>query len=195
MATSFGVPATGSAVRQSDPALVERCIDGDESAWHELVERYVRLIYSVALKTGISAADADDVVQNVCLILLRRLPALRDHTRLTAWLVTTTRRECWQFKRRLPDHDGLEETVAGEESPDNDVLSWERQQMVHEALGRIDDRCRQLLTALFLDPAEPSYELIAQRLGLPLGSVGPTRARCFRKLEQALQDLGFDGAL
>jgi hypothetical protein len=61
-------------------------------------------------------------------------------------------------------------------------------------MRRLDERCRTLLTALFLDPATPGYESIAARLGMPIGSIGPTRARCFRKLDAILRELGFDGS-
>ena len=66
---------------------------------------------------------------------------------------------------------------------------------MRQALRRLDDGCRELLTALFLDPAGPSYEAIAARLGMPVGSIGPTRARCFRKLEALLRETGIDAAV
>ena len=78
----------------NDAALVHACLAGDQRAWDELVERYGRLVYGIPRRMGFSAADADDVFQNVFAILLRYLSDLRDYTRLAAWLVTTTRREC-----------------------------------------------------------------------------------------------------
>ncbi|MDP9470292.1 MAG: sigma-70 family RNA polymerase sigma factor [Chloroflexota bacterium] len=179
---------------RSDPALVQACIDGEEGAWYELVERYSRLVYSIALRNGFPAADADDVVQNVFLIALRRLTGLRDQTRLSSWLITTTYRECWRLRRREPAQDELDEALPDAGEPVGaDLLRWEREQQVHEALGRIDERCRELLSALFLEEDESSYAVIAERLGVPVGSIGPTRARCFKKLEKALGQVGFTG--
>jgi RNA polymerase sigma factor (sigma-70 family) len=177
---------------RSDPALVEACLAGHEWAWDELVERYGRLVFSVARRTGLTTEDAEDVVQDVFTIALRRLHGLRDQTRLSSWLITTTYRECWRLGRRAgaPPVPLDAEVVDGGAPPVEEVVRWEREQLVHEALGRIDGRCRALLTALFLDDGEPSYQEIAGRLDMPVGSIGPTRARCFRKLETALVELG-----
>jgi RNA polymerase sigma factor (sigma-70 family) len=180
---------------ETDPALVESCLNGDPQAWDELVERYGRLVYSIPRRIGLSAADADDVFQDVFATLLRSLGSLRDRTRLSAWLITTTRRECWRRGRSSPRHAELDESLADGAPPAVDEITrWEREQGVREAVRRLDDRCSALLTALFLDATSPSYEAIAARLGMPVGSIGPTRARCFRKLEAHLRELGVDDA-
>jgi RNA polymerase sigma factor (sigma-70 family) len=174
---------------RSDPNLVQACLDGKQSAWDELVERYGRLVYSIARDCGLAETDAEDAFQNVFLVLHRRLETLRDQTKLTSWLITTTRRECWRVarrSRRTSEHDLLEIDAAEAER----TREWEQAQDVREALERLGGRCEELLTALFLDPRQPNYEQIAARLGMPLGSIGPTRARCFQKLEQILRDLG-----
>jgi RNA polymerase sigma factor (sigma-70 family) len=178
---------------QSDPALVRACLDGDETAWHELVERYGRLVYSVPRRYGMAAADADDVFQGVFVILSRQLGALRDQTRLSSWLITTAHRECWRLRRAARDQQHLDEAVVADGAPPvDDLIRAEREQGVRDALARVDERCRDLLTALFLDPSEPNYAAIGARLGMPVGSIGPTRARCFRKLEAILRELGID---
>lgn len=200
------VPATlvGERVRgdaesggkyRNDPALVEACLAGHQWAWDELVERYGRLVFSVARRSGLTTQDAEDVVQNVFTIALRRLHALRDQTRLSSWLITTAYRECWRLGRRAGGAPvSLDtEVVDSGAPPVEEVVRWEREQLVHEALARVDGRCRALLTALFLDDREPSYQEIAGRLGMPVGSIGPTRARCFRKLEMVLTELGVAG--
>jgi RNA polymerase sigma factor (sigma-70 family) len=188
--------ATGGRGRprfESDPALIRACLAGDEGAWHDLVDRYGRLVYSIARGYGLSADDADDVFQGVFVILNRQLGALRDQTRLSSWLITTTHRECWRLRRRDRDREPLDEAVAAEGPPPvEEIIRREREQGVREALARLDGRCRELLTALFLDPSLPSYEAIGARLGMPIGSIGPTRARCFRKLEAILLELGID---
>lgn len=185
-------------VRLSDPLLVRACLAGDEAAWEELVDRYGRLVYAISRRLGLSETDAEDVFQNVFVALLRNLSSLRDQTRLSAWLITTTRREAWRLGRSgaRRAEDELDESLpADDPGALDDVLRWEREQGVRQAMRRLDDRCRKLLTLLFLEPATPSYESVASRLGIPIGSVGPTRARCFKKLDAILRELGVDGVV
>jgi len=184
-------------VSAGDEALVQACLGGDQRAWDELVDRYGRLVYAIPRRMGLSPMDADDVFQEVFATLVRSLGSLRDQRRLAGWLITTTRRECWRRGRAAAQRRETEmaETIAdGGSEPIDDVVRWEREQAVRQALRRLDERCRALLTALFLEASAPSYEEIAAHLGMPVGSIGPTRARCFRKLDAILRELGFDGA-
>ena len=179
------------ARHHGDPALVRACLAGDERAWDELIERYGRLVYSIPRRAGLSADDADDVFQDVFTTLFRRLDALRDRTRLSAWLITTTYRECWRTGKLAHRTVDLDDAVVDIGAPPlEEVVRWERKQGVRETLRCLDDRCRELLTALFLDPTAPSYEAIAARLRMPPGGIGPTRARCFKKLEAVLREMG-----
>ena len=189
-----GAPREPAArVFHSDPSLVGACLAGDERAWEELVERYGRLVYAIPRRMGFSAADADDVFQAVFTLLLRHLPRLRDQTRLSSWLITTTRRECWRFGRKAPRHDGLDEAIADDaDPPQAEIERGEREQAVRQAMRRLDGRCRDLLVALFLAPAPPAYEALGAQLGMPVGSIGPTRARCLRKLEGLLLEEGIE---
>lgn len=192
------VPATAPdapepAAHRSDPALVAACLAGDERAWQEVIDRYGRLVLSIPRRMGMAPADAEDVFQNVFAILFRSLPSLQDQTRLSAWLITTTRRESWRVSNRVKPTDELDETLAAvSDEPVADVARLEREQAVREAMARLDPRCRRLLTALFLDPEPSGYTEIAAELGMAMGSIGPTRARCFRKLEPILRELGVD---
>lgn len=186
---------SGKADRRDDAGLVRACIAGEAGAWDELVERYGRLVFASARRCGLGPEDAEDVVQNVFTIMLRRLKTLRDQARLSSWLITTTYRESWRLARARHDattaelDDRIRDTS---EAPPEEVARLEREQLVHTALRRIDDRCRNLLSALFLDADEPSYEEIATRFDMAIGSIGPTRARCFRKLERILAEVGID---
>lgn len=181
---------------QSDPALIQACLTGDETAWEELVDRYGRLVYSVPRRDGLSETDADDVFQNVFATLFRRLGDLRDQTRLSSWLITTAHRESWRVGKLARRNVELDDGVADAGAPPLDEIARaERDQGVRDALRRLDDRCRDLLTALFLVPETPSYDEIGARLGMPVGSIGPTRARCFKKLEAVLRELGVEPAL
>ena len=82
-----------------DTELVEACLQGEGQAWEALLVRYQRLIYSIPLRYGLSEHDANDIFQNVCVLLWENLKKIRDRERLGAWLVITTRRECWRMLR------------------------------------------------------------------------------------------------
>jgi RNA polymerase sigma factor (sigma-70 family) len=176
-----------------DTMLVQACLAGDGRAWESLVTRYQRLVYSVALRCGLNADDADDVFQVVFTTLFRRLPGLRDHNRLASWLITTTYRESWRVGRSARGRMPLDETVIDVSTPAPELVAQaDRDQRVRDAMERLDERCRRLLTALFLEHDAPSYGDIAVRFGVPVGSIGPTRARCFKKLETLLGEAGID---
>jgi RNA polymerase sigma factor (sigma-70 family) len=181
---------------RSDAELIDACLRGEEQAWHELVARYSRLVYSIPRHRGFSAEDSDDVFQNVFTIVYRQLPSLREPRALAAWLITITQRQCSRVHRPGSATLGLDETTL--ESPeqlDDPVQLWERAQLVEQALNRLDERCRELLRALFLDTSAESYQAVAARLQIPIGSIGPTRARCFKKLAQILEEMGIDSYL
>ncbi|MHC4413814.1 MAG: RNA polymerase sigma factor [Planctomycetota bacterium] len=176
---------------RSDATLVQSCLAGSEAAWDELVERYGRLVYSIARRYGFSEADADDLFQNVFAILHRKLDSVRDYDRLSAWLIRTTHRECFRIGRRSGRHAELDQSIVDPGAPAGEqAVAWERQHLVRQALARLGGQCEQLLTALFLASGQPSYQAIAERLGMKVGSIGPTRARCFEKLEKILKEMG-----
>lgn len=179
-----------------DPALVAACLAGDQRAWEAVVDRYGRLVYSVPRRAGLSEADADDVFQVVFAAMVRALPGLRDQTRLSSWLITTARRESWRVSARVRAGGAeLDEAVPDRAAaPIENVARLEREQAVREAMAGLDPKCRDLLTALFLDPEPAAYGVVAERLGMAIGSIGPTRARCFRKLEPLLREAGIDDA-
>jgi RNA polymerase sigma factor (sigma-70 family) len=175
----------------NDTSLIQACIDGEDAAWRELVERYGRLVYSIPLRNGLSSVDADDVFQNVFTIVFNQLSRLRNQNVLAAWLITITWRESRRLIKLARNQDGLDEKIEDDQPPPPDqVQTWERQHMVHQALGQLGSPCRELLTILFLETPTPRYEEIAKRLGVPVGSIGPTRARCFKKLEALLVSIG-----
>jgi len=180
-------------VYRSDPKLIEACLAGQQQAWNEVVDRYGRLVYSIPKRYGLSDADADDVFQSVFTILYRKLDSLQDKTRLSAWLITTTHRECWRIGKKSDGAATLNEQIVNVSSPtDSQLETWERQHLIREAVQQLGGSCRDLLAALFFDSTEPSYEQIAERLNIKVGSIGPTRARCFKKLERLLIEMGFE---
>jgi RNA polymerase sigma factor (sigma-70 family) len=181
-------------MHRSDPELIKACQRGDQSAWNDLVDQYGRLVYSIPRRYGLSDADADEVFAGVWATAFRKLDDLRDDTRLSAWLITTTHRECWRIGKKRGTYKQLDATIADVSGPSTEqAQTWERQHQVRTALQQLGGRCEELLTALFLERggAEANYESIARRLDMPVGSIGPTRARCFKKLQTILEEMGF----
>lgn len=198
-AYNAGVPTPAASRNALDDAvLVSRCLDGDALAWEALVRRYQRLVYAIALRAGLDGHAAADVFQIVFTRLLEHLSRMARPERLQAWIVTTAKREALLQRRRsarvlsmtVPDGDagtaGFEwETADNALLPDEALAELQMLARVRLALDEIDERCRRLLLALFGDD-DPAYDDVAKRLGMPVGSVGPTRSRCLAKLRRAL---------
>lgn len=175
----------------SDADLVQACLDGDAGGWDEILARFGRLVYSIPRRHRFSDADADDVFQGVMTILFRKLGTIRDRDRLSAWLIRTTHRECYRVGKLNGRYADLDRDIEDVNEPsDRDAEVWERRHLVRLGLRRLGGRCERLLTALFLSPGKPSYEEIARKLEMNVGSIGPTRARCFEKLEKILLEMG-----
>ncbi len=180
----------------TDDLLVGQCLAGDKSSWEVLLRRYERLIYHTALREGATPDEAADVFQSVCLIWLEELGRIRDTRRLGAWLVTTTRRECWARWKKDHTVEGdamtLLEDRAGEESSPEALSSQAEDALLLQAgLKELADPCRTLLHLLYFEPKHPSYSVIARRLDIPVNSLGPTRARCLQKLKDILGKKGW----
>jgi RNA polymerase sigma factor (sigma-70 family) len=180
---------------RSPAQLVQAAQAGDRPAWEELVERYAGLVWAVARSHRLGPADASDVSQTVWLRLVENLGRLRDPEHLGGWLTTTARHECLRTLRRsgreLPSDEAPAEAASTpEESPEWQLLEAERHRFVWLGLSRLSPRCQILLRALASHP-ESSYEEISAALGMPVGSIGPTRARCLSYLRRQLADLGF----
>jgi RNA polymerase sigma factor (sigma-70 family) len=178
----------------TDPELVSMCLKGDALAWEALIMRYRRLIYSVPVRFGFSSADAGDVFQAVCLKLIEHLHELKDETKVSAWLITTTTRQCIYVRslkyRETGTGDDTEEPVDPSENVEKLRIMTEEQQTVREAVEQLTGRCRTLIEMLYFDPRALSYEEISQALEMPVASIGPTRARCLDKLRSLLRRRG-----
>lgn len=172
-----------------DSELITAAAAGDGRAWSQLVDRHAPLVWSVGRGCGLQKEDAEDVAQTVFTALVRRLPHLRDHAALSGWLVVSAKREAWRVSTRNRLHAGRggdSEEAQGQVAPGDPGLI-ERQHAVRASLARQDARCRTLLIELFGVGDQPSYEDIADRLGLLPNSVGPTRRRCLDKLLEDLE--------
>jgi len=167
--------------------LVTSARNGDKQAWEALVDRYAPLIWSICRSYRLGRADAEDVGQNVWLHLLDHLDRIRDPAALPGWLVTTTRRECGRIMRGLQAAgNALElEKIPDEQTgmAEDELLAAELSSALREAFAHLPPCCQQLLALLIEDPPV-SYAEISARLGIPVGSIGPSRGRCLDKLRR-----------
>ncbi len=170
--------------------LVSRAAQGDKHAWDALVERYIPLIWSICRKHRLGEADAEDVGQNVWLQLFDQLGKIRDPAALPGWLATVTRRECLRVtgaaQRRLIVGYAIDaETIVDErsEAAEQELLAAERHAALREAFATLPPSDQRLVALLLEDPPLP-YAEISVRLGIPIGSIGPTRRRCLDKLRR-----------
>lgn len=182
-----------------DVALVQRCLRGEQTAWGDLVGRYERLVQVIVRRAGLDEHHAADVCQTVFSRLVQHLPRIGDPSRLRAWIVTSARREAVLQLRRsrltvsmtrdADDDAGADEWDVADATPTAEAALDEHQQLqrLQWALDRLEPRQRDLMRMLFDDgAAKVSYEAVSARLGIPPGSIGPTRARCLQKLRVML---------
>jgi RNA polymerase sigma factor (sigma-70 family) len=172
--------------------LVERVAAGEATACDALVDEFAGLLWAITRAYGLSPADAADVAQNTWLRVLQRLDRLRDPSKLGAWMGTIARRECLNVLRQqsrvlvlneLPE--AVDDTCAHELA----LIAEERDATLWTAVERLAPRDRALLRMLVADP-QPSYVEIGAALGMPIGSIGPTRARALARLRSEAESLG-----
>jgi RNA polymerase sigma factor (sigma-70 family) len=172
----------------SDTDLVTRAANGDEHAWDALVERYAPLVWCICRRHRLGDADADDVGQSVWLQLTAQLDKVRDPAALAGWLAITTRRECSRVlraARRSPAVGYVQEGIPDEQTgmAEHELLAAERHAALREAFTRLPPCCQRLIAMLIEDPPAP-YAQISAQLGIPVGSIGPSRGRCLDKLRR-----------
>jgi RNA polymerase sigma factor (sigma-70 family) len=173
-------------------SLVRRAAEGDRQAWEGLVDQYSRLIWSITVDFKLMDGDAADVSQTTWLRLLQHIDRIEYPDRVGSWLAATARNECLRSlaarKRVVLGHDDVEldNAVAPGPAIDERLLADESAQVVRDALSRLPRRWQRLLEMLMSDPPV-SYAEISDELGLPIGSIGPTRGRCLARLRVLLQ--------
>ena len=183
---------------REDQRLVEACLAGDPRAWEALVRRHERLVYAVARSYRLEGDDLADVFQEVFAALVRGLPRLQEPRTLVRWLSSTTERiaraTALRARRERAIAPAVEPGVLAEmpgpqAAVEADLERLEQQALLRLALESLAPRCRGLIQALYYEEPAPAYAEISRRLGIPIGSIGPTRSRCFERLRESLTRL------
>jgi len=184
-------------VRTSQPdrsariaGLVNAARAGDEDAFGQIVTELSPMLWQVARAAGLSSSDAEDVVQTTWIRLLTHLSDIHTSGALTAWLVTTTKREAWRVRaagrRQLPaDQELFAELPSDGPGSEELMILDEQHRTLWAAISRLSQRCQELLRILAFAPQQ-DYSTIAAALGMRVGSIGPTRGRCLAKLRAVL---------
>jgi RNA polymerase sigma factor (sigma-70 family) len=184
---------TGRLTGEEVAALVRDAAQGDHHSWDTLVREFSGMIWAIARAHRLSDATAADVAQTTWLRLFEHLTDLQDPTRAGAWLATTARRECLRVIRDAQRNVTLDDAIPDRESSDptpaDALLLAERQAAVVRAFGRLRPRDRDLLRLLMVEP-RLDYQEISLTLGIPIGSIGPTRARALERLKHSLANAG-----
>jgi RNA polymerase sigma factor (sigma-70 family) len=168
--------------------LLQLAADGERAAWDALVDRFGQMVWSIARSFRLDDAAAKDVAQTVWLRLVENVDSIHDPERLPGWLATTCRREAMRAldasKRTVPT-EFTYDVADPSPSLDEMMIDDEESRQILSAFTTLDATCRQLLRLFTVEPAL-SYEEIAETLGRPIGSLGPTRSRCIEKLKLAV---------
>jgi RNA polymerase sigma factor (sigma-70 family) len=158
------------------------------------------------VRYGLSTGEVEDVGQEVFWALAQQLDRIEEPERLGGWLLTTARRVSWRLiRRKRQEQPNQAADIAESELPAGKlvgpahfpnyaelVAGWDRQAALQSGMAHLGERCRELLRMIFLDADEPSYDEISEQLGMPKGSIGPTRNRCLAQLRVILEGLGFN---
>jgi RNA polymerase sigma factor (sigma-70 family) len=191
MSVADSVPDPGAG-RSNMAVLLRRAAAGDMQAWNSLVARYGRLIWSITVRFKLMESDAADVVQTTWMRLIEHIDRIEQPDRIGSWLAATARNECLRQvaarKRLLLVREDTEFDGVDYHGPqvDEALLAAERAQVVREAMAHLPAQWQRLLELLMADPPI-SYAEISDQLGLPVGSIGPTRGRCLAKLRVLLE--------
>lgn len=186
----------GRQLERSDGELVRSCRKGDQAAWDLLVERYQRLIYAVPRRAGLSEEQASDVFQEVFLTLLQKIDELEQPEKIRSWIVTTAKFKTWGVIRgsRFVYSPETEEEMEAEmtsivdKAPlaDDLLVELEEQHMIRTALEKLEERCRTILSMIYLRDTAASYVEVGAAIGVGETSISPMRSRCLKKLEKIL---------
>jgi RNA polymerase sigma factor (sigma-70 family) len=184
---------------QSDEELVLACRQGVETAWETIVFKYQKLLFSIPRRAGLSHDLSGDVLQDVFKTLFEKIDFLEKPEFLRAWLITTAKYKTIHLIQRerrgkpvsIDDSDFNFSLEIADNTllPDDVLIQFERDSQIKNAFEAIDERCQRLLSMLYMEKTTLSYAEIAEATEIPIGSIGPTRARCLEKLIKNLPKL------
>lgn len=183
-------PTDSTSVWENAASLFDRWRGGDSHALDDLVRLLSPILWQVVRASGIDRATAEDVVQTTWLTLVRSGESITEPRAVAGWLCTTARREAWRVGKQATRQQPVEdETIArrlpDEPAPEGQVVLDDDNARLWAALSRLTERCQRLLRIVAAE-ARPDYSAIATELGMPVGSIGPTRGRCLDKLRHEL---------
>lgn len=181
---------------RSDAALVTGCRRGDQAAWDELVDRYQRLIYTIPRRAGLTDEQAADVFQEVFVTLVEKLDAIEQPERIRSWIVTTAKFKTWGVIRGRKGHysPATDEELENELNSipdaaplsDDLLIELEEQHMIRAAVNELDERCREIVSMIYLQESAASYAEVAAQIGVGETSISPLRTRCLKKLQKLI---------
>jgi len=175
---------------RSDADIWADVLQDKAAAWAELVQRYEKLVYAVASRAGLSYADVADCFQATWVQLYQARKRIQEPERLSAWLVTTARREALKLKRKSQRHGALDdgpEPIDQRVLPDEALERLQRQDALERGIAELDERCRELVHRLFFADEKQTYDAIAKSLGVSPNTLGPARKRCLERLRKILE--------
>ncbi len=196
LATQKEAEFNSGELSKSDAGLVERCREGDQTAWDTLVDRYQRLIFAIPRRAGLSEEQAADVFQEVFLTLVEKIDAIEQPEKIRSWIVTTAKFKTWGVIRgskgfyspETEEEMEAEMAAIADKSPlaDDMLIELEEQHLIRSALKLLEERCRQILSMIYLCDPAASYAEVAIAIGVGETSISPLRSRCLKKLEKVL---------
>lgn len=185
-----------AGLERSDADLVRACRKGDQASWDTLVERYQRLIFAVPRRAGLNDEQAADVFQEVFLTLLQKIDEIEQPDKIRSWMVTTAKFKTWGIIRGSKDlyspatEEEMEAEMAAiaDRSPlaDEILIELEEQHLIRTAIQKLEEKCRQILSMIYLREVAASYVEVAAAIGTGDSSISPMRSRCLKKLGKIL---------
>lgn len=164
---------------------------GDEARMGELVTLVTPILWHTARAQRVDHERSEDVVQSTWLALVRNADSITDPQAILQWLIVSTRREAWRVVQRAdrdePREFDNDDIVSREQLPEDQVLRSDADSRLWQHIAQLSERCQALLRVVaFAD--RPDYASVAESLGMPVGSIGPTRGRCLAKLREQLHN-------
>ena len=174
--------------------LFQQWREGEGHALDDLVHLLSPMLWQVVRATGLDHGAAEDVVQTTWLTFVRAGESISEPRAVAGWLCTTARREAWRVSRqstrlRPTDDEAIARRLPDEPAPEDHVVLDDENSRLWDALGRLPERCQKLLRIVAAE-ARPDYSVVSAQLGMPVGSIGPTRGRCLDKLRRELVQAG-----